>query len=95
MRILAAQVGCRPESPGIHASVGERPAHPGLLQLAPNRVRSPARAPGPQVFRGRSASAGVGDLLGSVVHVRTRGPRGGLESFQFPGHEPWDPVNLA
>ena len=36
-----------------------------------------------------------GDLMGSVVHRKTRGPLGGRQGFQFPGDEPRDPVNLA
>ena len=42
-----------------------------------------------------SACAGVGELLGSGVQEKTRGPLGGREDFRFPGHDPGDPVNLA
>ena len=75
--------------------MGLRPASPGPLHLARNRGRPPAPAPGPQVFPGRSASVVVGDLLGTVLLGKMRGPLGGREALQFPGHEPWDPGTLA
>ena len=68
---------------------------PGPIRLVWKRSQRPARAPRPQVFPGHSASAGVGDLLGSVIHEKTRGPLGGREAFQFPRQEPRDPVNVA
>ena len=68
---------------------------PGPLRLVLKRSQRPAPAPGPQVFPGHFASAGVGDLLGSVIHEKTRGPLGGRESSQFPRQEPRDPVNVA
>ena len=67
----------------------------GQLHPARNRGRPPARAPGPQVVLGRSASVGLGDQLGSVVHRKPGSRLGGREGFQFPGQEPRDPVNLA
>ena len=66
-----------------------------LFHLTWNRGRPHARPAGTQVFPGHSASAGVGELLGSVVHRKTRGPLGGREGFQFSGHESGDPGNLA
>ena len=63
--------------------------------LARNRGQLCATAPGPKVFPGHSASAGVGDLLGSVVLGETRDPLGCREALQFPGHQPWDPGTLA
>ena len=75
--------------------MGLRSACPGPLHLAQNRGWPPVPAPGPQVFPGHSASAGVGDPLGSVVLGKTCSPLGGREGFQLPRHEPRDPVNLA
>ena len=72
--------------------MGVRPARPGPLHLVRNRGRPPAPAPGPQVFPGHSASAAVGDPLGSVVLGKSRGgPLCGREGFQLPGHQPRDP----
>ena len=74
-----------------------RTASPGPLHLAHNRGWA---QPWPQVPRSSLGTLPVrafvgGDLMGSVVHRKTRGPLGGRQGFQFPGDEPRDPVNLA
>ena len=68
--------------------MGLRPARLCPLHLVRNRGRPPAPAPGPQVFPGHSASGGVGDLLGSVLHKKSRGPLGDREDSPVPGREP-------
>ena len=94
-RILATQAGLRPEYPPENPCKGVGHTRPGTLRLAQYCGRPPAADQGPQVFPGHSASAGVGDLLGSVVLGKMRGPLGGREGFQFPGHKPRDPVTLG
>ena len=69
-----------------------RPVH---LHRVRHCSQSPAETPGLQIFPGHSAYASVGDLLRSMVHGKTRGPRGYREGFHFPGREPRDPENLA
>ena len=75
--------------------MGVCPARPVHVHRAWHCRQSPAEAPGLQVFPGHSASEGVGDLLRSMVHGKTRGPLGYREGFHFPGREPRDPENLA
>ena len=73
--------------------MGMGPARPGPAPHSMEPWLAPRTAPGPQFIPGHSASAGVGDLLGSVVLGKSHGPLGGREGFQFPGHEPRDGVN--
>ena len=75
--------------------MGVGPAYLNPHHLARNRGWHPVPAPGRWFFSGNSAFVGVGDLLGSVVSVKTRGPLDGRESIHFHGHGPKDPVNLA
>ena len=74
--------------------MGMSPARPGPFHPARTPSQPPARPQVPSSSLG-TASAEVGDLLGSVVSEKTRSPPGGREGFQFLGHEPRDSVNLA
>ena len=83
-RLLASQAGHRARLPtgepvrgrGFPPARPPGPAPPGAEPW-------PAPLPGPRslVLPWHSASAGVGELLGSVVHGKTRGPLGGTEGF--------------
>ena len=93
-RLLVSQAECRPDSLGENPFVGISPACLNPLYLARNRGRIPVSAPGPYFFPGHSASVGVGDLLGILVHGKMHGSLGSRESIQFEGHDPRDPLNL-
>ena len=82
-RLLASQAGHRPDSPQENRSVDEGPARPPG-PAPPGAEPWPAPLPGPRslVLPWHSASAGVGELLASVVHGKTHGPLGGREGFR-------------
>ena len=93
-RLLASQQGHRPDSRRENRSVDQGSARPDPLHLARNRGRPlfPAPLPGPTslVLPGHSASAGVGELLGRVVHGGKRlvlwvAGRASLNSDSSPG----------
>ena len=75
--------------------MGVCPARPVHLHRVRHCSQSLAVTPGLQIFPGHSAYAAVGDLLRSMVHGKTRGPRGYREGFHFPGRKTRDPENLA
>ena len=82
-RLLASQAGHRPDSPRENWSLVEGPARPP--QTAPPGAEPwPAPLPGTRslALPWHSASAGVGELLGSVVQGKTRGPLGGREGLR-------------
>ena len=83
-RLLASQAGHGPDSPREDRSVDEGPAHPPAGTAPPGAEPWPAPLPGPRslVLPWHSASAGVGELLGSVVHGKTHGPLDGREGFR-------------
>ena len=80
-RLLASQAGHRARLPTGEPVRGRGSRPPG--PAPPGAEPWPAPLPGPRslVLPWHSASAGVGELLGSVVHGKTRGPLGGSEGF--------------
>ena len=82
-RLLASHAGHRPDSPRENRSLVEGPARPPGT-VPPGAEPWPAPLPGTRslVLSWESASAGVGELLGSVVHGKTRGPLGGREGLR-------------
>ena len=68
--------------------------HLGRLHLAGNQWPAPRPRPGSPRLPGTSASARVGELLGSVVHGKTLDPQDGREGFCFPEQVRRDPVKL-
>ena len=80
-RTLSGLSCAQAENPRQNRSLGKGPARQGPLHLARNLGWPPVPAPGPQGFPGRSASAGLEDLLLRVIHGKKRGPLGGREGF--------------
>ena len=63
---------------------GHSPGERGRLALREPLGKSPAQAPGPQVFPVHTVSEELGDLLGSVAHGKWLGPLCGRVGFLFP-----------
>ena len=68
-RLLASQAGHRPDSPRENRSLVEGPARPpGTAPPGAEPWPAPLAGPRPLVLPWHSASAGVGDVPGGVVH---------------------------
>ena len=79
---------------GVKGRLGHSPGESGRLAIIQPPGKSPAQAPGPQVFPAHTVCEELGELLGSVVHGKTLDPQDGREGFCFPGQVPRDPVKL-
>ena len=69
---------------GVKGRLGHSPGERGRLAIRQPPGKSPAQAPGPQVFRAYTVSEELGELMGSVAHGKSRGPLGGRVGFRFP-----------
>ena len=79
---------------GVKGRLGHSPGESGRLAIIQPPGKSPAQAPGPQVFPAHTVSEELGELLGSVAHGKSRGPLGGREGSCVHGQVPRDPVQL-
>ena len=79
---------------GVKGRLGHSPGESGRLAIIQPPGKSPAEAPGPQVFPAHTVSEELGELLGSVAHGKSRGPLGGREGSCVHGQVPRDPVEL-
>ena len=67
---------------GVKVRLGHSPIERGRLAIRQPPGKSPAQAPGPQVFPVHTVSEELGELLGSVVHGKAHGPLDGREGFR-------------
>ena len=79
---------------GVKGQLGHSPGERGLLAIRPPPGKSPAQAPGPQVFPVHTVSEELGELLGSVAQGKSRGPLCGREGFCLTEQVRRDPVKL-
>ena len=68
---------------GVKGWFGLSSRERGRLAIRQHPGKSPAQAPGPQVFPAHTVSEELGELLGSVAHGKSRGPLGGGVGFRF------------